>query len=130
MATASTDALHGASQLDNPAASDTHQSNNTNTQPSSEEWLLLRVGTLPRNSLGWFRAGVGFYNKREYARAIECFQRAVEMDPNNFNAFQIMARACIALNRKDEAIAALKRSVVLDNPSDWQLLVELTSNLD
>ena len=61
-----------------------------------------------------------------------------------------MARACIALNSrcrpvsvdlefatdeifhvgKDEAIAALKRSVVLDNPSDWQLLVELTSNSD
>ncbi|KAJ3109950.1 hypothetical protein HDU96_007029 [Phlyctochytrium bullatum] len=29
---------------------------------------------------------------------------------------------------KDDAIAALKQSVMLDNPSDWQLLVELTSN--
>ncbi|TPX34308.1 hypothetical protein SmJEL517_g02931 [Synchytrium microbalum] len=100
--------------LNTGAGNDATSSNNA--QPSSEEWLLLRVGTLPRNSLGWFRAGVGFYNKREYARSIECFERAIEMDPNNA--------------RKDEAIAALKRSVVLDNPSDWQLLVELTSNLD
>ncbi len=38
-----------------------------------------------------------------------------------------MARACIAVNRRDDAIAALKNSVKLDNPSDWQLLVELTS---
>lgn len=39
-----------------------------------------------------------------------------------------MARACIAVNRKlyhlritgkDDAIAALKQSVTLDNPSDW-----------
>jgi hypothetical protein len=41
-----------------------------------------------------------------------------------------MARACIAVNRKEDAINALKQSVALDNPSDWQLLVELTSNKD
>lgn len=52
-----------------------------------------------------------------------------------YNAYQIMARACIAVNRKEDAISALKQSVALDNPSDWyviynsrQLLVELTSN--
>jgi hypothetical protein len=28
---------------------------------------------------------------------------------------------------KEEAIAALKQSVTLDNPSDWQLLIELTA---
>ncbi|KAJ3077938.1 hypothetical protein HDU99_000883 [Rhizoclosmatium hyalinum] len=97
-------------------------------QNSSEEWLLLRIGVVPRNSLGWFRCGVGFYNKKEYTKAIECFEKSVELDPMNYNAFQIMARACIAVNRKDDAIAALKQSVMLDNPSDWQLLVELTSN--
>jgi len=31
---------------------------------------------------------------------------------------------------KDDAIKALKQSVMLDNPSDWQLLVELTSITD
>ncbi|KAI8835385.1 hypothetical protein HDU81_006173 [Chytriomyces hyalinus] len=97
-------------------------------QNSSEEWLLLRIGVVPRNSLGWFRCGVGFYNKKEYTKSIECFEKSVELDPMNYNAFQIMARACIAVNRKDDAIAALKQSVMLDNPSDWQLLVELTSN--
>ncbi|KAI9205441.1 uncharacterized protein BJ171DRAFT_567600 [Polychytrium aggregatum] len=97
-------------------------------QSSSEEWLLLRVGATPRNSLGWFRCGVGFYNKKEYTKSIECLEKSIQLDPLNYNAFQIMARACIAVNRKDDAIAALKQSVVLDNPSDWQLLVELTSN--
>ncbi|KAJ3025887.1 UNVERIFIED_CONTAM: hypothetical protein HDU68_006536, partial [Siphonaria sp. JEL0065] len=82
-------------------------------QNSSEEWLLLRIGVVPRNSLGWFRCGVGFYNKKEFTKAIECFEKSVELDPMN-----IMARACIAVNRKDDAIAALKQSVMLDNPSD------------
>ncbi|EPZ36952.1 hypothetical protein O9G_001397 [Rozella allomycis CSF55] len=92
-----------------------------------EEWLLLRVGSIPRNSVGWFRCGVAFYNKKEFLRAIDCLQKSVELDPLNYNAYQIIARACIALNRKQEAIAALKQSVNLDNPSDWQLLVELTA---
>jgi tetratricopeptide (TPR) repeat protein len=60
--------------------------NNTDTtrgQNSSEEWLLLRVGVVPRNSLGWFRCGVGFYNKKEYTKSIECFEKSVELDPMN-----------------------------------------------
>ena len=69
---------------------------------SAEDWLLLRVGILPKGSLGWFRAGVGFYNKKQYTFSIECFERAVAMDPLNFNAYQIMARACIAVNRRDD----------------------------
>ena len=31
------------------------------------------------------------------------------------------------MNRREDAIGALKQSVKLDNPSDWQLLVELTA---
>jgi tetratricopeptide (TPR) repeat protein len=144
--------------------------------PSADAWLLSRVGETPTSSLGWFRAGVGFFNKREFHFAIDCFQRSVHLDPLNvsknsgrpakgatdlispslltplastrslyvcvsalvrsfsllfcllqYNAFQIMARACIAVNRRDDAIEALKQSVKLDNPSDWQLLVELTA---
>jgi len=141
---------------------------------SAEAWLMTRIGACPTTSLGWFRAGVGFYNKREFNFAIECFQKSINLDPENYNAYQIMARACIAVhstllsddalrcgacgsgcfmppvhvippNRclmtpltasfpssfaylgRDDAIAALKQSVKLDNPSDWQLLIELTS---
>ncbi|KAJ3256572.1 hypothetical protein HDU77_003096 [Chytriomyces hyalinus] len=104
-------------------------------QNSSEEWLLLRIGVVPRNSLGWFRCGVGFYNKKEYTKSIECFEKSVELDPMNVRLVDEMnsvvcVNECLPVlnNRKDDAIAALKQSVMLDNPSDWQLLVELTSN--
>ncbi|KAJ3215090.1 hypothetical protein HK099_006515, partial [Clydaea vesicula] len=50
---------------------------------SCEEWLLLRVGSTPKNSLGWFRCGVGFYNKKEHTKAIECFEKSVALDPMN-----------------------------------------------
>ena len=94
---------------------------------SAMEWLNSRVGEVPVTSLGWFRCGVGFYNKQEFNFAIECFQKAIGLDPLNYNAYQIMARACIAVNRRDDAIEALKHSVQLGNPSDWQLLIELTN---
>jgi tetratricopeptide (TPR) repeat protein len=94
---------------------------------SAEEWLTARVGEVPTTSLGWFRCGVGFYNKQKFNFAIECFNKSLEIDPLNYNAYQILARACMAVNRRDDAIAALKQSVKLDNPSDWQLLIELTN---
>ncbi|SPQ94366.1 Tetratricopeptide repeat [Plasmodiophora brassicae] len=95
---------------------------------TAERWLIDRIGQAPNTALGWFRAGVGFYNKHQFEYAIDCFQKSVALDPLNYNAFQIMARACIAVNRREDAIEALRQSVKLDNPSDWQLLVELTSN--
>lgn len=93
---------------------------------SPDEFLLSRVGSTPSSSIGWFRAGVAFYNKRHFKMAIDCFDKSVELDPMNYNAYQVMARACIAMNRRDDAIKALKESVKLDNPSDWQLLIELS----
>eukprot|EP00033_Pygsuia_biforma_P003123 GCRY01003430.1.p1 GENE.GCRY01003430.1~~GCRY01003430.1.p1 ORF type:complete len:141 (-),score=30.77 GCRY01003430.1:122-544(-) len=94
---------------------------------SASEWIMQKVGALPKTSLGWFRAGVGFYNKKRFEMAIQCLERAIQADPLNYNAFQIVARAYIAVNRRADAITALQESVKLDNPSDWQLLVELTS---
>jgi hypothetical protein len=54
-------------------------------QDSSEEWLLLRVGNVPKTSIGWFRCGVGFYNKKDYTRSIECFHKSIAIDPLNVN---------------------------------------------
>jgi tetratricopeptide (TPR) repeat protein len=66
---------------------------------TAEAWLKARIGNVPSTSTGWFRAGVGFYNKREYAFAIQCFEKAIALDPQNYNAYQVMSRACIAVNR-------------------------------
>ena len=93
---------------------------------SAETWLQSRTHTTPNTSTGWFRAGVGFYNKESYRYAVECFKNSLQLDPRNYNAYQIMARAYINLNQRREAIDALKQSVKLNNPSDWQLLVELS----
>lgn len=98
--------------------------------PSAEEWLRARVGRVPETSLGFFRAGVAFYNKGMHSLAAECLDRSVAMDPQNFNAFAVLARARLALNDREAAVAALRESVKLGGSSDWQLLVELTNGAE
>ena len=76
-------------------------------------WLKEKSkGLLPQNSVGWFRAGVGFYNmKKYYAPAIICLRTALELDPNNYNAQQVLRRAYLRVNKRQEALESLKRSV-------------------
>ena len=40
---------------------------------------------------------------------------------------QVLTWVQITKIGREDAIAALKQSVNLDNPSDWQLLIELTN---
>ena len=49
------------------------------------QWLQSRIGEIPSTSLGWFRCGVGFYNKQEFNFSIECFEKSIEIDPLNVN---------------------------------------------
>ena len=93
----------------------------------AEAFLQKLTGTVPKTSTGWLRAGIGFYRKKLNPPAVQCLERAVELDEINYEAWQILARAYLLQNRRKDAIAALKRSVRLNNTSDWQLLVELTN---
>jgi cytochrome c-type biogenesis protein CcmH/NrfG len=57
------------------AAGDEHE--------TAEKWLRQRIGQAPKTAIGWFRAGVGFYNKRRFELAIDSFQQSVRLDPLN-----------------------------------------------
>jgi len=95
--------------------------------PPVDKFLQSEVGLVPNTTTGWFRAGVAFYNKSEFFYCLQCLSKAEELDKTNFNVYQLSARVYIKLGRSDLAIDALKRSIKLNNISDWQLLIELTS---
>ena len=99
--------------------------NSTESSHTVKEWLKHQSnGMLPTTSVGWFRAGVGFYNKKYFGPSIVCLRYALEMDHRNYNAQQVLGRAYLRVNKKDEALDALKKSVELHSSSDWQLLIE------
>jgi hypothetical protein len=77
---------------------------------TAEKWLRQRIGQVPKTAIGmltnkllcrmsfsspiwvtgWFRAGVGFYNKRQFELAIDCFQESVRIDPLNVQLFLVL----------------------------------------
>ena len=56
---------------------------------TAEDWLRARLNMVPDTSIGWHRAGVGFYNKKKFQFAIECFEQSVALDPLNVRAMKI-----------------------------------------
>ena len=61
----------------------------------AEAFLQKLTGTVPQTSTGWFRAGVGFYRKKLNPPAIQCLERAVELDEINYEAWQILAGSAL-----------------------------------
>src|SRR6202012_3399926 len=116
-----------------PANNNNNNNNfiNFDVNPSSfsnvSDYLMYSIHMLPTTSVGWLRAGIGFYNSGDHNFALDCFNESIKLDPMNYNVYQIASRSYIALNRREEAIEALKQSVKLGNPTDWQLLIELTA---
>ena len=48
---------------------------------------------VPSDATGWFRAGVGFYNKGWYHQAIECLRSAVRLDVEHVSTAQCLHAA-------------------------------------
>ena len=59
--------------------------------------------------------GFAYFNKLAYADAESASQKAIELDPNNFNGFWMLSRIYFAAGRDREAIETL-RKVVAINP--------------
>lgn len=60
----------------------------------------------------------------EMERALECYRRAVKMDPGYFDGWQALGMALVKTNRAAEAVQALKRAVELrpDDQMAWSSL--------
>lgn len=65
----------------------------------------------------WYEQGMVEFAAGEFERAIECYRRAVELDPNYFDAWHALGMAYLRAGRVQDAIAAGKRAVEL-NPND------------
>ncbi|MBI3089986.1 MAG: tetratricopeptide repeat protein [Candidatus Tectomicrobia bacterium] len=71
-----------------------------------EEHLLRPDDATPRYALG-----VAAYDRGAYAEAISHLSAAVAGEPTNTAAYQLLARAALALERPDEARRWLQRGI-------------------
>jgi len=59
----------------------------------------------------WLRKGDSFERKEEYDKAIECYDKALEIDPANANAWGAKGWALYELGKSDEAIKCYDKAI-------------------
>ena len=78
--------------------------------------LVVHVPAFPTELLAniYRRRGGGYMYLKEYERAIADFDRALELDPNNIQAYLNRGRLYFGLKQYQEAIANLEHAIKLD----------------
>ena len=65
----------------------------------------------------WFDKGVIYFRLEEYQKAIECFDKAIERDPNDADAYILRGLAYHGLEQYERAIEDYDKAIELD-PND------------
>ncbi|ADG13331.1 TPR repeat-containing protein [Methanocaldococcus infernus ME] len=69
----------------------------------------------------YYEKGLKYYNEGRYEKAIECFDKAIKLDPNNPAAWYYKADSLYKLERYEKAIECFDKAIKLDpnNPAAW-----------
>jgi tetratricopeptide (TPR) repeat protein len=65
----------------------------------------------------YYDQGMAEFAMAEYGKAIDCYQKAVGVDPDYFDAWHALGMAYLRAGKIQDAIAAGKRSIEI-NPND------------
>jgi tetratricopeptide (TPR) repeat protein len=79
----------------------------------------------------YYRIGVGYEQRHEYAKAIEEFQRTLSEEPNHVESVYLLASCLARLDREQEAMTYARKAALLapDSPMVHGLLGGLLSSL-
>jgi tetratricopeptide (TPR) repeat protein len=91
--------------------------NSLNDNENRLKYLLLAKDSDPDTALGWVELGFYYRNLKEYEKANEYFEKAIEIDPTNINALTLYAECFDFAGKKEEAIAAYKKAIEV-NPEE------------
>jgi hypothetical protein len=81
-------------------------------------WSSFPLPSFSVSSEEYYKAGLSLYNQGDHARAIQYLKAAVQVDPNNWQANQVLGYAHYKSGDKAKALAAFDESIrVHPNPS-------------
>ncbi len=85
------------------------------------ELLEKNIDNYPAKSKGYHDIGIVYYRfKKDYLKAIDCFNKSLELNPKNANVLNDLAAAYIQLGDHKKAIDAFGRSIqVRPEPSTF-----------
>ena len=69
----------------------------------------------------WYNKGVGLVKMGRYGEAVNCFDRIIDLNPNNADAWTNRGRVLIEMGRYEEAIESYDRAIEI-NPQDGYAL--------
>jgi Fe-S cluster biosynthesis and repair protein YggX len=82
------------------------------TQERIEQFKKMAADD-PKNELGHFSLGRAYLDAGQYGEAVKSFEHALVLNNKLSKAYQLIAKALLAQNLKDEAIERLNQGVML-----------------
>jgi len=76
--------------------------------------VYFKVSVSPKTAEEWKERGVSFSISGEYEKAIECFDKAIELNPNLTKAYINRGNAYYYLEQYEKAIEDYNRAIELD----------------
>ncbi|HEX4810852.1 MAG TPA: tetratricopeptide repeat protein, partial [Bryobacteraceae bacterium] len=79
----------------------------------ADKWFTKVVVSTPHDAQAWYDLGRTKYNENRFDEAVNCFKRALQLDPTNVKAADNLGLSLGALGHNEEAIEAYKRAIAL-----------------
>ncbi|HJT24850.1 MAG TPA: tetratricopeptide repeat protein [bacterium] len=80
-------------------------------------FLLLTTVAYAYTAQDYYNAGIQYYNQGQYEKAVQYFQATTQMDPNNWQAYQMLGTVYEKNGKSVEAMEAFRKSLQL-NPNN------------
>jgi tetratricopeptide (TPR) repeat protein len=65
-------------------------------------------------SADYYAAGIQLYRQQQYAKSIQYFRAAVQLDPQNWKAYQVMGQAYYQLGDNTDAVQTMDQSLLIN----------------
>ena len=69
---------------------------------------------MPKHPGEWNNEGIAFFENAQYKEAINCYNKALEIDPNFIQALNNMGNVLRILKRYTEALEVLNKAISKD----------------
>jgi tetratricopeptide (TPR) repeat protein len=85
-----------------------------------------RLESNPQDSDTYQRLGIGYYRTRAYQCGMDAYREAIDLDPQNTLAINMLGYCCVGAGRLEEAVSAFHRLVEAapDDPNSYDSLAE------
>lgn len=84
----------------------------------------LCLANQPDGVVTWTNYGALLRKQKKFDAAIACHRKALEIDPNNFNARSNLANALVDAGEAEEGVV-LRQKILEEHPDDWSRIRDL-----